>query len=110
MNVNLTAQRNGGNGYYLETDLISGKTIFEADLLQCAHCAHTWKHVPGSRIRRGICMKCDKPLCGKPACDTHYDQRQWVDDLEVVERRNRASIEAAVRLHNLRERLTNGLR
>ena len=107
MNLNFKSHtlRDGCNGYYLETDRISGKTIFEADLLQCGHCAHTWKHIPGSGIRRGICTKCDKPTCGKPACDTHYDQRQWVDDVEAVERRNRAAIEAAVRLHDLKERL-----
>ena len=97
--------RNGGNGTEIQFDSLSGKTIVEYDLLQCCHCQFTWKYKPGSGILRGFCNRCNWHTCGKRACDTHYYKEQWVEDVEAVERKNRASIEAAVRLQALRERM-----
>lgn len=40
-----------------------------ADTLQCCHGGEHWVHQPGSGRRRGFCLNCKKPTCGKPACD-----------------------------------------
>jgi hypothetical protein len=48
--------------------LVDGRQM--ADLLQCRHCQHTWIVRPGSGTRRGWCLRCGGPLCGKPACMT----------------------------------------
>lgn len=99
--------RDGGNGTEIHIETASGKMLFESDLQQCVHCQYTWKYKPGSGILRGFCQKCNGVTCGRTACDTCYPKEQWVEDLEAVERRNRASIEAAVRLQQYRERLFN---
>jgi len=39
-----------------------------ADTLQCQHCMKHWVVVPGSGRRRGWCLRCNGPLCGKPEC------------------------------------------
>ncbi len=42
--------------------------IQEADTLQCGHCGAHWTIMPGSGNKRGFCMNCGKPVCGKKAC------------------------------------------
>lgn len=47
--------------------LLDGQHV--ADTLQCCHGGEHWVVRRGSGIRRGFCMSCQKPTCGKPACD-----------------------------------------
>ena len=93
------------HGLMVLTDIDTGKTLFESDLHQCCHCQFTWQYKPGSGIRRGLCKRCGDITCGRTACDTCYPHEQQLDDLEAVERTQRARIEAAVRLHEWKERL-----
>ena len=39
------------------------------DCLQCSHCQFTWHVVPGSGRKRGWCMNCNGPTCGKLRCE-----------------------------------------
>ena len=38
------------------------------DTLQCVHCQAHWIIQPGSGRKRGWCLKCMGPLCGKADC------------------------------------------
>ena len=40
----------------------------EFETRQCVHCSGHWVVVHGSGNKRGFCMKCMGPLCGKEAC------------------------------------------
>jgi hypothetical protein len=40
----------------------------QRDTLQCVHCGGHWVVVPGSRRKRGWCIHCQGPHCGKPDC------------------------------------------
>jgi hypothetical protein len=64
-------------------------TLEERDILVCCHCQYTWAVIPGSRRRRGWCLKCDGPLCGKKTCMTTCEPfERW---LEEVERKSRVT-------------------
>lgn len=52
------------SGYILS----GGKQI--AETLQCKHCNMHWQVIKGSGKRRGFCIRCMGPTCGKPSCDT----------------------------------------
>jgi len=41
----------------------------EGETLQCVHCGMHWRVQPGSGRKRGFCLRCDGPTCGKPACE-----------------------------------------
>lgn len=47
--------------------LLDGQQV--ADTLQCGHCNVHWVVQHGSGIRRGWCLRCDRPTCGKPPCE-----------------------------------------
>ena len=36
----------------------------------CCHCGKIWVVKPGSGKKRGFCLKCMQPTCGKQECDT----------------------------------------
>lgn len=91
-------------GFITVTDL-DGQVLHEGEVRQCKHCQYTWRHVPGSGRDYGLCLKCNGFTCGRPQCDDCYPAEQRIEDLEAIERRNRASIEAAVRQQNLREQI-----
>lgn len=95
---------NRPHGFLTITD-VDGKLLFESEVKQCVHCQYTWRHVPGSGRLFGFCMKCNAWTCGKVKCDTCYHKEKYIEDLEAVARRNKASIEAAVRQQDLRERI-----
>ena len=42
----------------------------EKDTLQCVHCACHWNVEPGSGKKRGWCILCMGPHCGREACRT----------------------------------------
>lgn len=44
--------------------------LSERDTLSCVHCQMTWEIAPGSGRRRGFCLRCNGPTCGKFACET----------------------------------------
>jgi hypothetical protein len=52
----------GVKGYVLIDGREAGET------LQCAHCMMHWVRRPGSGTRRGFCLHCAGPTCGKPGC------------------------------------------
>lgn len=47
--------------------IVDGRQV--GDTLQCCHCNMHWEVVKGSGRRRGYCMSCGRPTCGKPSCD-----------------------------------------
>lgn len=55
------------DGYTIQET--GGKPI-EADTLQCRHCGRHWIVKPGSGAKRGWCLKCSGPLCGRRDCMT----------------------------------------
>jgi len=97
-------------GIVLITDIESGKTLFEGEVKQCIHCQYTWRYKPGSGALRGICWRCNGPLCGRKQCSVCYHKEKRIEDMEAVVRRNRAAVEAAVRRQELRERIYQDLR
>ncbi len=97
-------------GSILITDILTGITLFEGYVRQCIHCQHTWIYKPGSGIRRGFCENCHGFTCGHPACDTCYHKEKQVEDIEAIDRGNRAAIEAMGRRSALREALGNELK
>ena len=42
--------------------------IEEGETLSCVHCQYLWRVEPGSGRRRGFCMRCNGPTCGKRVC------------------------------------------
>lgn len=55
----------------------------ERDILTCAHCQATWIVEPGSGKRRGWCLKCGGPLCGKAPCMAScVPFERWLDSVE----------------------------
>ena len=59
------------DGWFWRTD--DGGKVDEADLMQCKHCQYTWRYVPGSGRKRGWCLHCNGPLCGKKKCMERCD-------------------------------------
>jgi hypothetical protein len=43
-----------------------------AQTLKCRHCGGHWIVLKGSGIRRGWCIKCNGPLCGKEKCMKYH--------------------------------------
>ena len=102
--LKVTAPKNAGR--YTLTDRFTGELLYESDLLQCGHCQHTWRYRVGSGILRGFCRVCMRHRCMRPGCpEKCYTFEQRTQDLEDIERRNRGSIEAAVRQQELREHI-----
>lgn len=96
-------------GFITLTEL-DGTILHEGELRQCIHCQYTWSHKPGSERPYGLCLKCNGLTCGRPQCDDCYHIEKRLEDMEALERRNRASIEAAVRQQGLREQIYGYLR
>lgn len=44
--------------------------VVEGETVMCVHCQRHWKVEPGSGRRRGYCLNCNGPTCGKQACET----------------------------------------
>jgi hypothetical protein len=58
-------------------------TTLEADTMRCVHCGKHWQVVPGSGRKRGWCIKCNGPLCGKELCmKSCYPVEKRLDDAE----------------------------
>ena len=55
-----------------------------SDTLQCIHCQAHWQFVPGSGRKRGYCMNCGGPTCGKKDCETNCEH--WEKKLERIEK------------------------
>lgn len=73
-------KREHGFGTYRDRD--TGKVTAEYRGLQCVHCGMHWLVVPGSGIRRGWCMNCNGPECGKDEC---FHCVHWHQRLENIE-------------------------
>lgn len=58
----------------------------EHDSLQCRHCGGHFLVVPGSGKRRGWCLMCSGPTCGKEGC---VQCMPFEKRLEAFERRER---------------------
>ncbi len=53
------------------------------DMLQCVHGGEHWVIKPGSGIKRGFCLKCNGPTCGKKACETRcLPMEKAMEDME----------------------------
>lgn len=81
------------NGHVVFTDRDGHQE--EHQTLRCAHCQHVWMVEPGSGHRRGWCMSCAAPTCGRAGCDTCVPFEKAI---EAEERRDRlyASARAAI--------------
>lgn len=60
---------------YVRIDLHDGGKPIEDDTRMCVHCGQhftvtkgLWTPEKSRGIRRGFCMKCNGPLCGKQRC------------------------------------------
>jgi hypothetical protein len=73
-----TARKPNG---YVEAFSPDGKK-FEADTLQCCHCGGHFIVRPGSGTKRGWCLKCNKPTCGKPECDKCVPTEKQIEEIE----------------------------
>ncbi len=72
-------------GWAMTTDPDFGTTEYET--LMCMHCQYHWQIQPGSGIRRGWCMNCGGPTCGKKRCETsckHFEK--VVEEIEAAAR------------------------
>ena len=58
-----------------------GQTV-EFDTLQCKHCGRHWTVMPGSGRRRGFCVRCNGPTCGKQSCETCIPKELFLDNVE----------------------------
>jgi len=91
-------------GEVLWTSLADGNKLFEGFVRQCKHCQFTWTYKPGSGRVASYCKNCDGFICHKPSCQNFcYPAEQFVEDVEAIERGNRAAIEALVRKQQWRE-------
>lgn len=66
-------------GYGISIDRETGKTVDEHDSMQCCHCGHHFRVVPGSGKTRGFCMLCDGVTCGAPDCFEHFPFEKKLD-------------------------------
>lgn len=65
----------------------------EAETIQCVHCQAHWMIQPGSGIKRGFCLRCVGPTCGKQNCETKcVPAERMIEEMETLEhgRRNLA--------------------
>lgn len=46
-----------------------GNIVLEAPTMKCCHCEDMFVVIKGSKRKRGFCMKCMSPTCGKEQCD-----------------------------------------
>lgn len=60
--------------------IIDGVEI--ASTKQCCHCGRHYTSIRGSGIKRGFCLKCMGPTCGKPRCDRCIPHRAWLEHWE----------------------------
>lgn len=56
--------------------------VVERDTLQCVHCGAHFIVEPGSGRRRGFCLKCGGPTCGRPGCDSCTPFEKKLEALE----------------------------
>lgn len=71
------------SGYVILTDELGMKT--DAETVMCMHCQFHWVIVLGSGMKRGFCLNCNGPTCGKQLCETrciHFEKA-----IELMERR-----------------------
>jgi hypothetical protein len=80
----------------LEQSLSTGRYEEVAQMLQCVHCQGLWEVKPGSGKRRGFCLRCNAPTCGRAGCDRC---KPWEMACEIQE--GRVSLASA--LHRIRE-------
>lgn len=79
-------RNDGVKGYVI----IDGKEAGET--LQCCHCGKHWLVVRGSGKRRGFCLKCCGPTCGKPGCDRCVPLESRLEFCEAVEAQKSAVV------------------
>jgi len=53
-----------------------------SDTLQCRHCQAHWEVIPGSGQKRGWCMRCKGPTCGRPECDPCIPSEAKLDAID----------------------------
>lgn len=71
------------NGHVVYTD--RDGTEHERQTLSCRHCQLIWAVEPGSGRRRGWCMSCHGPTCGREGCDICVPLEKAI---EAAERRD----------------------
>jgi len=57
--------------------------VIERDTLQCVHCGAHFVIQPGSGNRRGFCLCCNGPTCGRPECDVCVPTEQKLENIEA---------------------------
>ena len=58
-------------GHYEISGPLLPNQVPEGDTLMCVHCQKHWVIRPGSRMKRGFCLRCNGPTCGKKHCEEH---------------------------------------
>lgn len=62
-------------------------TVKEGVTLQCVHCGRHWQVLPGSKRRRGWCLKCGGPTCGAVACVLCVPAEKRIELMEARSRK-----------------------
>lgn len=75
------------SGYSLLTAPGDNDHVEEGETLSCAHCQYTWTVRPGSGSKRGFCLRCNAPVCGKRDCLERCEP--WEAKIEAIENRTR---------------------
>ena len=68
------------HGNFIITD--PNSPTIEGDTLQCCHCGMHWIQIKGSGIKRGFCMNCMQPTCGKPECSVCLPHEKLLETIE----------------------------
>ena len=66
-----TKVRGGVKGHFSIVGTLLPNQEPEGDTAMCAHCQKHWRIRPGSGMKRGFCMNCNGPTCGKKHCEEH---------------------------------------
>lgn len=55
-------------GYFVATG--PAGTEDAGETISCVHCQMHWRVEPGSGRKRGFCLRCNGPTCGKEGCES----------------------------------------
>ena len=76
-------------GYILVTGPVGVED--EGETLQCVHCGMHWRVRPGSGTKRGFCLNCNGPTCGKRPCETKcVPAEKMIQEMEARGRLDKA--------------------
>lgn len=70
------------SGLIIVADPGADPPLAEIPTLQCVHCGRHFPVRPGSGKIRGVCLRCNGPICG-PGCAACVPAEQQLENLEA---------------------------